>query len=68
MNQAEQTLNFEIRCRRTRATAWQRGGGSTSKYTFAITIPGLYSWLLALPSFPLNSVSLYPSSSVPKRP
>ncbi|KAF7404924.1 hypothetical protein HZH66_003830 [Vespula vulgaris] len=30
MNQAEQTLNFEIRCRRMRATAWQRGG-STSK-------------------------------------
>lgn len=43
MNQAEQTLNLEIRCRRTKATyRWQKRGGRgsvpLSKYTFAITI------------------------------
>jgi len=38
MNQAEQTLNLEIRCRRTKATYCGQRGERTSKYTFAITI------------------------------
>jgi len=38
MNQAEQTLNLEIRCRRTKATYRGQRGERTSRYTFAITI------------------------------